>query len=189
MKKLFGYALLTFLLMTGICSATTINFDEYDDGTILAVGTFDSIGVHFNQNLVVDDGDSGGLAISNPNYALNADSFGGDLTGYFTGPVSSTDFISVYAGDSGTDTDTVTLFGYDAFDNLIDSDTYTGLSAQLLSISGAGIVRFEIIQSGLVGYDDFTFNNGAPAPTPEPNTMALLALGLLGAAGINRKKK
>lgn len=186
MKSLMAAVVLATLTFANQAGATVINFDSFADSTILAVGSFDAIGVRFNQKLAVDNGGSGTLPQSAPNAAINTDAFGGDITGFFLGPVTAVDFISVYAGDSGGDSDTVTLFGYDALNNLVDSDTFTGLSAQTLSISGAGITRFEIIQSGLIGIDDFTFN---ATSVPEPGTLALLGMGLAGVAFSKRRFK
>ncbi len=182
-KLLAGVFGLALMGMSGTGNATVIDFDSYSSGTILAVGTFDALGVHFDQSLIVDDGSSGGEPGSLPNYAINNDSFGDDVTGSFFSEIS---FLSVFAGDSGGDTDTVTLNVYDVFDALVDSDTFTGASAQLLSVSGAGIVRFELIESGSIGFDDFTFTSVA---VPEPATLSLFAVGLVGIGFAARRRR
>ena len=139
---------------------------------------------HFNETLHVNSGTIGGLSQSRPNTAVNFDSFGGNITGFFLVPVTSVDFISVFAGDAIADTDTVTLNGFDSLNDLIDTDTFTDVAAQTLSIFGAGIVRFEIIQTGAIAIDDFTFN---PNNVPEPAPLALLGLGLAG-LGLSRRR-
>jgi len=182
-KSLLALTSLATLGLANPANATVLDFDSYADKTILAVGTFDSIGVHFNETLQVNSGNIGDLPQSLPNTAVNFDSFGGNITGFFLGPVTSVDFISVFAGDEGFDTDTVTLNGFDSLNNLVDTDTFTDVAAQTLSIFGAGIVRFEIIQTGAIAIDDFTFN---PNNVPEPAPLALLGLGLAG-LGLSRR--
>ena len=167
-------------------SAAVINFDSLAAGSIAAVGSFDAQGVRFNENLLIGC-NCGDLPSSLPNTALNSDSFAGNITGFFLGPVSSVNFISVFAGDNGGDIDTVTLNGFDAFNNLVDSDTFTAAVAQTLSISGAGIVRFEILESGLIAIDDFRFNPSV-TPVPEPSTLALVCLALAGVGAIRRQR-
>ncbi|WP_287526426.1 hypothetical protein [Okeania sp. SIO2C2] len=128
------------------------------------------------------------LPQSGINAATNASFIGGNISGFFTEAV---DFVSVFAGDVGFDTDTVTLLGFDEFDNLVASDTFAALAAQTLSISGAGITRFEINQSGGIIIDDFTFNPAPvnPASTPEPaSVLGLLAFGAMGASSMLKHK-
>jgi hypothetical protein len=185
MKKLFAAALLGTLGFATQANAVVIDFDGFADNTVLAVGAFDAIGVRFNQRLQVNDGDIGDLPFSLPNSASNFDSFGGNVTGFFLGPVSSVDFISVFAGDAGGDTDTVTLRGFDALNNLVASSSFTGISAQSLSIAGAGIVRFEILQTGLIAFDNFRFE---PTRVSEPAMLGMLGLGL-AAFGLARRRK
>lgn len=191
MKHALLAAALAALGFAGQANATVITFDSLASNTTAAIGTFDANGVRFNQNLFISNGSSGDMPQSAPNAAINGDSFGGDITGFFLGPVTSVNFISVFAGDVGGDTDTVTLRGFDALNNLIASASFTGLSAQTLSISGAGMTRFEILQTGLIGIDDFTFTaeGGGAAAVPEPGSLALLGLGLAGALLARRRKQ
>lgn len=130
--------------------ALTLTFDEFADETILPPGSFDALGVRFNQNLRVDDGNVGGLAQSLPNYVFNNDNFANDITGFFLGPVPSANFISVFAGDAGLgDIDTVILRGFNASNTLVASSSYSGAAAGTVSISGPEITRFEIDQTSL----------------------------------------
>lgn len=179
------------LVVAMVCGAANaapvvINFDGFPASSTQPVGTFDSFGVRFNQNIFICGGSCGDLPSSLPNTGVNADSFGGNITGFFLGPVTSVSSISVFAGDNGGDIDTVTLNGYDSANVLVDSASFTGTSAQNLSISGAGIVRFEILETGLIAIDDFTFEASA-ATVPEPTTLALGGLALL-AVGVSRRR-
>ncbi|MCF8067431.1 MAG: PEP-CTERM sorting domain-containing protein [Desulfobacterales bacterium] len=53
---------------------------------------------------------------------------------------------------------------------------------------GIDTIAFNLNGNDWFTMDDFTFNEGAPSPVPEPATMLLLGLGLLGVAGVARKK-
>ena len=164
-----------------------INFDSFTVGQTIPGNTFISQGVTFDQNLVIFNSAGGALPSSAPNAAANADTIGGSLSGFFTETVNS---ISVFAGDNGSDTETVTLVGLDDSDNILASDTFTGLSAQLLSISSPGITNFEINQTGLIAIDDFSFDTSstsASVPFEFSPTLGLLLIG--GVFGISRYAK
>jgi hypothetical protein len=168
---------------------TVINFDNYAAGTVLSGSTFDSIGVHFNQTLQAVSG-IGEQSSSLPNSAINFTSYADDISGSFVSPVTSVSYISVFAGDAGGDIDTVTLRGYDAANQLVATDTFTALSAQLLEIAGAGIVRFEIDQQGAVAIDDFTFRAETSSSTesvPLPG-VAAAGVALIGFGKMRRRR-
>jgi hypothetical protein len=174
-------------LTLGAGHAETINFDNFTAGSVLAPNTFDSLGVHFDQHLLVADGNYGDFPRSPSNDVINNDSFGGDITGHVAGPLQSWYFISVWAGDKLNDVDFVTLNGYNAQGQLVATDSFNGKLAQTLMISGAGMVRFEILQHGtLIGIDNFRFHG---TPVPEPTTLALMLGGLAAVGGAARARR
>jgi len=179
-----GAVVALLLAVGGASGVTVIDFDSYAPGDPIPIGSFDALGVRFNENLAAGDDNFGLLPSSPPVAAFNNDLFYDDITGFFLGSVTSVTSISVYAGDEGGDQDDVELRGYNAANALVDSDFISATSAQWLSISGPGIVRFEIDQTGFIGIDDFTFN-----PIPEASTYALFGLGALGLAVWRRRKR
>ncbi|MGK7903896.1 MAG: PEP-CTERM sorting domain-containing protein [Hormoscilla sp.] len=161
----------------------TIGFDEFSNFETISGDTFIDLGVVFDNSLRIFDGSTGALPQSQPNTAARAVPFAGDISGFFTETV---DFISVFAGDGVRDIDTVTLLGFDEFDNIVASDTFSAVTAQTLSISGPGIARFEINNVGRIAIDDFTFNTKS---VPEPvSVVGLLALGAVGAGSMLKRK-
>jgi hypothetical protein len=177
-------ALAVSLLITPIAAyAVTIDFDEVPAITPRPIDTYDAQGVNFDQILYVNTC-CGLLPSSAPNVAYSSNF---DISGSFVGPVKSVSFISVFAGDSGGDVDTVTLRGYDTANNLVASDTFTATSAQTLQISGSGITRFEIIQIGAIAIDDFTFL--PETQIPEPSTFALCMAALFFGVSVLKRFK
>ncbi|NET25767.1 MAG: PEP-CTERM sorting domain-containing protein [Okeania sp. SIO1I7] len=173
--------------------AVTLDFEGFNSGETISGDTFIDLGVVFDQDLRIFQIPSAPVQ-SGISSAAGTAPLAGDISGFFTEAV---DFVSVFAGDNllarpgGPDIDTVTLLGFDEFDNLVASDTFTALTAQTLSISGPGITRFEINQFGNIGIDDFTFNPTPvnPASTPEPaSVLGLLAFGAMGASSMLKRK-
>lgn len=181
-KFLAAMVLVPWLIPTNSAKAVTIDFDNFSNFETISGDTFSDLGVVFDSSLTVLE-NFGTLPQSPPNTAANFnDPSGGRISGFFTVAV---DFVSVFAGDNGVDEDTVTLLGFDDSNNLVATDTFTNLSAQTLSISGAGITRFEITNATLVAIDNFTFNTIPANPTPVPEKFSLASLlvfGLIGGA-------
>lgn len=170
---------LCFALSSGAASAATttvLDFEAFTDFDVLLADQFSGQGVTF-------DGPLGISAFGDPssgvNVASNASPFGGDISGTFSTAMNT---VSVFAGDASPDVDTVVLRVFDADGNVLGADTFTGANAQWLSVSSVGdIMRFEILQFGLVGIDDFTFTT-----VPVPASLPLLLAGLGGLAVMRR---
>ena len=192
------YLVIMGSLFAANVSATVLDFSAYDfsnNWDVVANDSFITSGVVFDTDVTVlnslrNVSDSGGAGIS----TLNP--IGGSLSGFFTGIVSSVDFISVWVGDEGrpgTDIDTVLFEGFNINGDLVASDTYTSLGPRQMSITGSGITNFrftgfDTITPGLsVAFDDFTFNP-EPASVPEASSIYLLAFGWLGLFGAARRK-
>lgn len=162
-------------------AVVTIDFEGYSAGTILAAGT-DLGGVSLNQNVQVWNQNqipgSSGL-----NSILNNENIGGNLSGTFSGLVSS---FGVFAGDNCCDTDSVTLTVFDSAFFALGSASFTDSAGHFLSVSAAGIKHFTLVQSGLVVYDDLTFNTSSSVP--EPASIALVAITLGGLVYSRRRK-
>lgn len=98
------------------------------------------------------------------------------------------DCLSIAAGDAGGDIDSVTLIGYDALDQIVDSDSFTANVGQVLSISGPGITRFEVQQFGAIVFDNIAFEIESET-IPEPAAIALFGLCLAGLGLARRPRK
>jgi len=171
----------------------TIDFDldlfSTRDDAVIVGDNFSNLGVIFDDPLrlwnISPNNPIGGSAGSSTTIATNDNSLGGNIRGAFTEAV---DFVSVFAGDIGGDVDNVTLIGFDELGNIVDSDTFENTEAETLSISGAGITRFEIQNMGAIAIDDFTFNPISKS-TPEPaSVLGLLAFGVVGASCRPKRK-
>ncbi len=182
LKSLATVTVVAPVLMPTSAKAVTINFDQFNDLEVISGDTFQDLGVVFDQELQIIATNPLRPVQSLPANALRKEPFGGNISGFFTEAV---DFVSVFAGDrrpfndDGSDNEEqLILRGFDEFGNIVASDTFTALTAETLSISGPGIVRFEILDENEAGFgiDDFTFES-APEPT---SVLGLLVFGAIG---------
>ncbi len=156
----------------------TLDFDSFANGQ-LDNETFNALGIQFSEDLEIVDGST--IQLGNTGKAAqNSLISGGDISAIFVGTVTSVSSISVLAGDSGGDEDTVTLRGFNAMNVLVDEAMFTGSTAQTLSISGAGITHFIILQVNGIAIDDLTFTpESGSSAVPEPSAIVLFGIGLV----------
>ncbi|MEO2168469.1 MAG: PEP-CTERM sorting domain-containing protein, partial [bacterium] len=102
-------------------------------------------------------------------------------------------FVSI-TGDLIGSIHTVSFDAFDIFGNLLDTDGGRDRGGRIYSVAAQSIheVRFSGVNtptiggSGGVGLDDLTFN--PVDPIPEPGTVLLLGLGLVGLAARKRQR-
>ena len=100
--------------------------------------------------------------------------------------------VSVDLGDFGADNDTVFIQAFDAFDNLLDSSSLSGLGSSLGNVAvAAADISYVIFGSdtgdiGFIAADNFAFESAQVVPLPAGG--ALLLTGL-AAFGVMRRRK
>ena len=195
-KHLYSALCAGALAFAAPAAATTIDFEDFAGKPTVAQGTFfegvvvaageDLGGLSFDSELRVGQFGFADGPATDGFIALKTDSIFTpktyDVVGTFAGTVDS---LTLGAGDSGSDLDTVTLRGFDRFGTLVDEDSYTARSSQFLTISGPGIAYFELnTVSG--GFDNIRFDLIAAVPLPASLSLALLGLG--GLVALRRRK-
>ena len=199
MKRLIMVCLV-LLLSSGSALATTYDFNAVTPNTynetqfnaLFSGVAFDnSGGDSFDVNPQSLQPDFSGNAVLNNPYS----SEGNRTIATF---VTLTNFVSVTMGDYDADEDNLYLNAYDTLNNLITSDfflnPFESSAGKTLSVSSLSwnIARVEFYGVGTnnnsVYWDNFTFNEGS-VQVPEPASILLMVLGLMGLAGFRRCRK
>lgn len=119
---------------------------------------------------------------SPPNYVGTGpvDGWAMDTTIVLTNPTSQ---IGIGLAGPGT----VTLTARDVNGNIVETDTFPFLSNDYWYFTeGTSDIKSLEIQSSFIAIDDLQFYGGTT--TPEPGTLVMLGSGVLGLAGVMRRK-
>jgi hypothetical protein len=198
------YCLSVLSLMTGVMHATTIFSENFDETTpalaVTTAGAFTAIG-GTNVDIVggalfgslcaapesgncVDMSGSGGnsagnIELTNPlNLAAGTYFLSFDLIGSGRGPTTST---------------TVDFGPYSQTFVLTSGDVTSGIVVNMPVTIAGGLTQLEFIDnSGPTNIgallDNISISTAAVTAVPEPGTLGLMATGLIGAAGIVRRR-
>lgn len=161
--------------------ANDVNFDSLATGTLITATMFASQGIASITNNGAPLATFAGTQ-SLPNYLGTGpnDGWAMDTTIAFGALQNVVGF-----GDAGPNNTTVTLF--DSLGNVLFSSTFASCSNcywVFTDSTGTNISSMEITSS-FIAIDDVQFNNVA---TPEPGALVLLVCGLIGIAGLLRRK-
>jgi hypothetical protein len=171
---------------------TMIDFDAFAAGTPIG-NNFGGYGVDFwndTTNTLTVAAQYPGPPFSSPNSAFDSNGYSNSHNfAKFIGMPAN--YVEVCMGDYDADAEDIFLEAYDDSNNLVASDS-DFLPADLnggkvVSVSAASIrwVKFYSTGSypGSVFFDNFGFE-----PVPEPTTVSLVGFGLLGLAGLLKRR-
>jgi len=195
MKISLAAAAVAATLSCGAVSAATIDFEDVPFGTYSGVttggvtftleggtGTFDVVDASPGGPI------SGHALISYFQNDENTFPFKATMAGGFSS-------FSIGMGDYGADDDEGHLMAYDAGGGLLDSDTLFvpdgSYDGGILSVSSATPIAYVLFYEtgtypGAVYWDSVEFTAAA---VPEPETYALMLLGLAGVAAVARRRR
>lgn len=192
MKKLLF--LLLFIVSGGPAFGAVITFDHWPNGDPIAStpvsihDEFASLGIIFDPG-TTDIAGNNPDAISGLNLLANGGPHGFTLSAYFIEPGVPSQLATVpwveITQDDGHEAGLNTLYAYDINDNLVDTFAINSSEAVLRVEHQPGIHRIAL--RGLDGMDDLTFST--PTPIPEPSTLALLSIGIVGFATLKRRRR
>lgn len=182
------------VLASGAATAGVIDFNAVPAGTYSSV-TEQGVTFTFTGGTGMFD-----VTPADPGWPIS----GNALISYFQDPDSAAPFKATMAGgfssfaigcgDYNADDDECHLEAYDALGNLLDSDylyvdpaTFGG---GMLSVSSASVIDHVLFYetgsfAGAIYWDNAEFT----AAVPEPQTWALMVLGLAGIAGVARRRQ
>lgn len=178
-------------------AAATVTFEDLGIQSWFATPTYDryaSQGVVFSNNTSYQTYEHWFSGSGAGNYSLGTYGWG-NISGTFTTAVNS---LSLWVGDEGGDFDSATLNVYDSTNRLLASASGSGTSWFTLSVlTTTNIARFEIVEQGRIAIDNLSFSKvstgGNNANTgnsvPEPGTLALVGLAMVGVALLRRGRQ
>jgi hypothetical protein len=169
-----------------LASATTINFEQYPEGTFITT--------QYSTEGIVFSGGALQRTVPNYNYIGFPPHSGSGALGSPSGPITATFSLPVF-GVSGyyADLGTFTVSAYDSSNNLISTAQYSADlgSSDPFSVAGSGISEVVFSSSagpGTMVLDDISFTQ--MSTVPEPSSIVFLGFGLLGlAVGMHRNQK
>ncbi len=198
-KYLIGLSTGVFMLwMVGIASATIIDFEGFPTYTVIT-DQYQGLGVNFTNNGLasiwggISNSDPGHWGLEGTNgasfYGIQADSV---ITISFDNIIS--DFALDTSRSNGSqDTNTFTLTAF-LSGSKVDSQTITQRAINnwtTVTFSGFFFDQVQLTSGNgrrpVYGIDNLRFTE--QQPVPEPSTILLMGIGLLGLIGIKTRKK
>lgn len=194
MKKLLAVlsigALMLFVSSSVQALPLTLNFDTDLLGNPLSDGdllndVYGGLGVAFNASAAIRT--TGSLIPSVPNFAT------GSGSDWDTDLVLTFDTFATSVGAANVANSSWTLTAFDEFGGFLGSISSMVYPSPQIILDGIGNIKTAVFSTdGQYGIDDLVFDTTAGsvlAHTPEPATVFLLGLGMLGMAGYRHRRR